>query len=173
MKEETAKLAGLMLVLAFIGSSNTTNDELKSARDYEDVGCGLGSQAFGSKPGKVKRAMASTTDQTMSQSFSISSGTTGCGKGSVQRAESRQRAFIARNYDDVKSDISSGGGEHLYSLSNLMGCPESSIGEFAVSTQDRYEYIYKDHKPAWILYRIKKSIKRSPELRRRCRKVWW
>ena len=165
-----------LITLLTFADQKTEFPEFMGKDNELNVPCGAGTLLMGSKPGKGRRVLASTTNQISSQTFSTSSGTSsGCEKNSQIRSESKQRSFISRNYYAIKKDISAGGGEYLYALSNLMGCPNSNEAKFGTITQNNFRYIYggDSNKSAWILYRLKKSIAQNSTLRSSCSKVWW
>jgi hypothetical protein len=96
-----------------------------------DVGCGWGTQAFRGKSGVAYKVMAATTNGSLgSQTFGISSGTAGCGRGGIVKAEARVTRYAAANIDSLAADMAAGGGESLDTLSGLMGVADGDKPAF-------------------------------------------
>lgn len=87
-----------------------------------DVGCGWGTQAFRGKSGLTYKVMAATTNASLgSQTFGMSSGTAGCGRGGIVKAEARVTRYAGANIDTLARDMAAGGGESLETLADLLG----------------------------------------------------
>ena len=93
------------------------------AQAYGTAGCGLGSMAFGAKPGFVQVFAATTNGTFGAQTFGISSGTSNCGSTS---GAAGARAFIETNRPALAKDISRGSGETIQNLATLGGCANSA-----------------------------------------------
>jgi hypothetical protein len=87
-----------------------------------DIGCGWGTIAFRGKSGMAYKIIAATTNASSgSQTFGISSGTAGCGRGGIIRADVRLRMYADANLDALARDMAAGGGEALDALAQLLG----------------------------------------------------
>ncbi len=87
-----------------------------------DVGCGWGTQAFRGKSGIAYKVMAATTNGSLgNQTFGISSGTAGCGRGGIVRADARVTRYAGANIDTLARDMAAGEGESLDTLADLLG----------------------------------------------------
>ncbi len=64
------------------------------------------------------------------------------------RAKKRLQIFTASSYDNLRSDISRGGGEYLVSLATLAGVPYTQFPEFQSLMQDSYSTMFDDAIPA-------------------------
>ncbi len=105
-------------------------------------GCGLGKLAWGDYKGQKEIApqvMMATTNGTFgSQTFGISSGTSGCTHDGKIMGEHKTTMFASLNFDALTAEMAQGQGEHLASLATLMGVPAERHGEFFAMTQERY-----------------------------------
>lgn len=105
-------------------------------------GCGLGKLAWSETAHQKNigpQVMMATTNGTFgSQTFGISSGTSGCTNDGVVFAEQKVNVFAAINFENLSQEMAQGRGEHLASLATLMGVPVEHQAEFFAMTQDKY-----------------------------------
>jgi len=105
-------------------------------------GCGLGKVVWADYQNQksiAPQVLQSTTNGTSgSQTFGISSGTSGCTNDGTVMAEHKVNVFAAANYDNLSQEMARGGGEHLASLAELMGIPEESRAQFFALAQTQY-----------------------------------
>ena len=111
-------------------------------------GCGLGKLAWSDYPNQkniAPQVMMATTNGTFgSQTFGISSGTSGCTNDGHIMAEQKVRVFASTNYDNLSQEMAQGQGEHLTSLATLMGIPVEYHPAFFSMAQDRYAMMVQD-----------------------------
>ena len=113
----------------------------KADKPYGTGGCGLGSMLQGKHGNQV---MAITTNETGTQTFAISSGTSNCVDSGVVKTGKEARAFIELNHLQLANDISRGRGETLSSLAGLYGCKD--VGALGSVLQKNYDSIFADQK---------------------------
>lgn len=106
-------------------------------------GCGLGKLAWEetkvSKNNIAPQVMMATTNGTFgSQTFGISSGTSGCTNDGQVWASEKVNVFTALNFDNLSQEMAQGQGEHLTSLATLMGIPQEQHQDFFAMTQEKY-----------------------------------
>lgn len=105
-------------------------------------GCGLGKLAWADSSQKETiggQVMMATTNGTFgSQTFGISSGTSGCSNDGKIFASEKVNVFTAMNFDNLAQEMAQGRGEHLTSLATLMGVPEKNHQVFFAMTQENY-----------------------------------
>ena len=111
--------------------------------DSRGPGCGLGKLAWADHSDKMHniapQVMMATTNGTFgSQTFGISSGTSGCSNDGKVWASEKVKVFTALNFDNLSQEMAQGQGEHLTSLATLMGIPEENHQEFFAMTQENY-----------------------------------
>lgn len=105
-------------------------------------GCGLGKLAWSDYSGQKQigpQVLMATTNGTFgSQTFGISTGTSGCtNDGKIFTAE-KVNVFAAINFDNLSQEMAQGQGEHLTSLATLMGIPTDQHPAFFAMTQEKY-----------------------------------
>ena len=135
-KKVWACVFGLFLVMGMSGIAfgNPPNN---------GPGCGLGKLAWAetsvSKENIAPQVMMATTNGTFgSQTFGISSGTSGCSNDGKVWASEKVNVFTALNFDNLSQEMAQGQGEHLTSLATLMGIPQEQHQDFFAMTQEKY-----------------------------------
>ena len=105
-------------------------------------GCGLGKLAWGDYKGQKEIApqvlMATTNGTFGSQTFGISTGTSGCTNDGKIMGEHKTTMFASLNFEALSAEMAQGQGEHLASLASLMGVPAEHQAAFFAMTQERY-----------------------------------
>ena len=105
-------------------------------------GCGLGKLAWGDYKNQksiAPQVMMATTNGTFgSQTFGISSGTSGCTNDGTVMAEHKTTLFAELNMENLSQEMAQGRGEHLASLATLMGVPVEQQPAFFALSQERY-----------------------------------
>jgi len=131
-------------------------------------GCGLGKLAWSDyhNPKSIApQVMMATTNGTFgSQTFGISSGTSGCTNDGTIMAEEKVNVFAAANYDTLSQEMAQGGGEHLASLAELMGIPDEHRAEFFALAQVQYASLVQsgDRTPATMLTVLHRGMETHP-----------
>lgn len=114
-------------------------------------GCGLGKLAWGDykhQKNIAPQVMMATTNGTFgSQTFGISTGTSGCTNDGTIMAEHKTTLFAELNVETLSQEMAQGGGEHLASLATLMGVPAERQAEFFALTQERYASLVQAGEP--------------------------
>jgi hypothetical protein len=158
---------GLAVLLVLAGSSARAQ-----GKGYGMSGCGLGSLVFGADQNtKMMQILAATTNNIIvPQTFAITSGTSNCVEAGVIKAEKEQAAFAEVNFQDLKRNMATGGGEYLTSFSTLLGCTDEAKPVFFKMTQEKYETILPNEKatPLSMLVSVKQQIKATPALASSC-----
>jgi hypothetical protein len=142
-----------------------------SAQNYGMAGCGLGSALFGQQNTVLMQILAATTNGIFSnQAFGITTGTSNCVSAGVVKAEREQAAFAEVNFQDLKRNMASGGGEFLQSFSTLLGCEEAAKPIFFKMTQEKYATILPSEKsgPMDLVAGVKVAIKSDARLAGAC-----
>src|SRR5213593_4399129 len=133
-------------------------------------GCGLGKLAWSDydHPKSIApQVMMATTNGTFgSQTFGISSGTSGCTNDGQVWAEQKVTMFAAINFEDLSQEMAQGQGEHLASLATLMGVPAEQQTEFFAMTQERYLALIQagDGSPVAMVKALNEAITHHPVL---------
>lgn len=140
------------------------------AETYGMAGCGLGSIIFKDN-GTFMQILAATFNGSFgNQTFAMSSGTLNCTSGGVVKAQREQAAFAEVNFQDLKRNMASGGGEFLTSFSSLLGCEDAVKPTFAKMTQEKYESILPTEatSPVQLVANVKTQIQSTPGLASAC-----
>lgn len=102
-------------------------------------GCGLGHLAWGPNDAIAPQVLMATTNGTFgSQTFGISSGTSGCTNNGLIVMEEKVNVFAAINFDNISQEMAQGQGEHLTSLATLMDIPNDQHEIFFAMAQEKY-----------------------------------
>ena len=106
-------------------------------------GCGLGHLAWSGGSANqnaiATQVLMATTNGTFgSQTFGISSGTSGCSNDGTIVMKEKVNVFAAVNFDNISQEMAQGQGEHLTSLATLMGIPAENHQDFFSMTQAKY-----------------------------------
>jgi hypothetical protein len=108
--------------------------------------------------------MATTNGTFGSQTFGISSGTSGCTNDGTIMSEHKVNIFAAANYDSLSQEMARGGGEHLASLAELMGIPDESRPAFYALAQARYVALIESGNttPAALIQTLQSGMETDP-----------
>src|SRR3989441_4062471 len=105
-------------------------------------GCGLGKLAWSDYAHQKNigpQVLMATTNGTFgSQTFGISTGTSGCTNDGKVMAEQKTTMFAQLNFENLSQEMAQGQGEHLASLATLMGVPVDQQPAFFALTQEQY-----------------------------------
>jgi hypothetical protein len=104
--------------------------------------CGVGSLLFVGQQGVAPQVLAMTTNGTFYQTFAVTSGTSGCTQDGVVRSNWKMAMFIDGNKDKLARDMSTGSGETLESLAQLIGIPDQHKAAFFQATKDNFSTIF-------------------------------
>jgi Protein of unknown function (DUF3015) len=133
-------------------------------------GCGLGKLAWSDYRNQkdiAPQVMMATTNGTFgSQTFGISSGTSGCTNNGVIMSEHKASVFAALNFENLSQDMARGSGEHLSSLAELMNVPQENRSEFYSLAQLQYQSMVQSGEttPAAMLKALNTAMSSHPTL---------
>lgn len=104
-------------------------------------GCGWGAMLMDGKSGLGPNVLAATTNGTFgNQTFGMTSGTAGC--DADQTIQKAAADFLDDNMEKVARDMSTGQGESLDTLANLMGIQSEDKTRFFVVMHDNFSSIF-------------------------------
>lgn len=104
--------------------------------------CGWGSKLFEGQSGIAPQVLAATTNASGSQTFAVTSGTSGCTQDGAVSSNWRTAMFIDGNKHKLARDMSVGSGEALDSLAHLMGVDAQDRAAFASLAKDNLARIF-------------------------------
>lgn len=111
----------------------------KTFADDTSRGCGVGSLAAPQKT-LVSTSIAGTVDYFVpSQTFGLTSGTSGCAKHSLVLNQKMQEHFIAVHLEQIKLDSAIGGGESIEVLARTFGCNDQGSDFLGAKLQFNFE----------------------------------
>src|SRR5258708_3559627 len=92
------------------------------------AGCGLGYLLLSNKDNdKVTQVLGATTNGTFgTQTFGISSGTSGCTEDGAVKVARATEVFVEVNLDSIRQDMAKGEGEYVNTLASLLGATEAA-----------------------------------------------
>lgn len=132
-------------------------------------GCGLGKLAwmdYGGQKQIAPQVMMATTNGTFgSQTFGISSGTSGCtNDGLVMKNKHVNLAEGA--FESLKQEMAQGQGEHLVALARLLGVPEKDQPAFFALVQEKYNTLIRSEQspPLSVLQALQAVMAEDPIL---------
>jgi hypothetical protein len=133
-------------------------------------GCGLGKLAwsdYAHQKDIAPQVLMATTNGTFgSQTFGISTGTSGCTNDGQVMSEHKTTMFAQLNFENLSQEMAQGQGEHLASLATLMGVPAEHQAAFFALTQERYTSLVKtgEASPVAMVKAINDAIATHPVL---------
>lgn len=163
MKGYVSVMTMALVVLCQAGSASALGNS------DNGPGCGLGKLAWSDYGGQKQIApqvfMATTNGTFGSQTFGISSGTSGCtNDGLIMK--NKHVNLAAGAFDSLKQEMAQGKGEHLTSLATLLGVSEEDQPLFFTMVQERYASLVpsEDASPVVVLRAIQEAMADHPML---------
>ncbi len=132
-------------------------------------GCGLGKLAwmdYGKPKQIAPQVMMATTNGTFgSQTFGISSGTSGCTNDGVVM-KNKHINLASHAFENLAQEMAQGRGEHLASLATLLGVPEDAQPDFFALVQEKYTTLVgsDDTTPVTMLQALQAAMADHPVL---------
>ncbi|OCL84608.1 DUF3015 family protein [Arcobacter porcinus] len=128
----------LVISLAIAGLSTSL-----FANTNTNTGCGLGSIIIKDQSTTIMQVFAATTNGTSgNQTFGITSGTLNCEQPRSFASNDKLHRFVNENMDELAMDISSGNGETLLTVANLMNVENNDA--FFAKLQANFSEIYSN-----------------------------
>lgn len=137
-------------------------------KTYPMAGCGLAYILF-SKDNNSQgiQILAGTTNNLYgTQSFGITSGTSGCTEGGMVTASRESEVYAEVNFRQIQTDIAAGQGEYLSGLAGLLGVKEERKADFFQLARVRYSVLFPtaESGSAELLSGLTKALADHPEL---------
>ena len=132
-------------------------------------GCGLGKLAwmdYASQKQIAPQVMMATTNGTFgSQTFGISSGTSGCTNDGVVM-KNKHVSLAAASFESLGQEMAQGQGEHLTSLATLLGVAEKDQPAFFALVQEQFTTLLESGKttPLAMLQALQAVMAQDPVL---------
>jgi hypothetical protein len=137
-------------------------------KKYPMAGCGLAYVLFSQENNsQAVQILAGTTNNLYgTQSFGITSGTSGCTEGGLVISSRESEVFAEINYRQLQADIAAGQGEYLDGLAGLLGVKEDRKSEFGQLARVRYSQLFPsaDAGSVEMLRGLTQALNEHPEL---------
>ncbi len=137
--------------------------------------CGPGPIVVRKSKGALRQSLGASTNSTLlpTQTFAITSGTSGCRRSGLVRGEAEQRFFVALHMDNIVQELAQGQGRYVDGLASLLGCGSEVYGEFGRMAQENYASLFPavEMKPRELLAAVKEQMRRHPLLSRNCGRI--
>ena len=105
-----------------------------------NIGCGIGAVLLKGKKGKFMELAGTCLNSTFySQSFAITSGTSGYEEGAVIGMTDVE-VFVAKNMDSLATDIARGNGEYVDTLASMYKAQD--VDGFKTKLKNNFDRIY-------------------------------
>jgi hypothetical protein len=133
-------------------------------------GCGLGKLAWADHDHQKDIApqvlMATTNGTFGSNTFGISSGTSGCTNSGKVMSEREVTMFAEATFESLAQEMAQGQGEHLTSLATLLGVPVEYQPTFFAMTQEKYTKLIQsgEASPVAMLAALHQAMAGQPVL---------
>lgn len=108
------------------------------------AGCGLGYLLLSNQDNdKVKQVLGSTTNGTFgSQTFGISSGTSGCTEDGAVKLARATEVYAEVNYASLRQDMAAGQGEYVNAFASLLGATDANRGQMVSFLKAEYQSLF-------------------------------
>jgi hypothetical protein len=108
------------------------------------AGCGLGYLLLSNKDNdKVTQVLGATTNGTFgTQTFGISSGTSGCTEDGAVKVARATEVFVDVNLDSIRQEMAAGKGEYVNTLASLLGATEATRPQMVRFFQSEYQSLF-------------------------------
>lgn len=158
----------VILVLSCLEAANTLAADLDTralaANLNTGPGCGLGKVAWANYKGQKEilpqLLMATTNTSTGSQTFGISSGTSGCTNDGRIMAHEKTNVFMNAMFESLEQEMAQGHGEHLASFATVLGIHPTRHTEFFALCQHAHESYIRNGEstPAALLNAVQSEM---------------
>lgn len=139
------------LVLAPLAIAAQLGLPLAQAADSSN-GCGLGWELT-SKQSLLSSAIRQTTNTILPNTFSMTSGTSGCAKHEIVQNDERAVYYAVNNYDSILPEIAQGQGEFLAAFGEALGCDANAQVLLGQKLQSETGAILENARDGVALYR--------------------
>lgn len=108
------------------------------------AGCGLGYLLISNKDNdKVTQVIGATTNGTFgSQTFGISSGTSGCTEDGAVKVAKATEVYAEVNLNSLRQDMAAGQGEYALTLARMLGASEATAQPMVTFFQKNYAALF-------------------------------
>lgn len=115
-----------------------------AAGNHPMAGCGLGYLLLSNKDNeKVTQVIGATTNGTFgSQTFGISSGTSGCTSDGAVKLAREVEAYTEVNFASLRREMAEGRGEYVTTLAAMLGASDTKRADMVAMFQREYAVLF-------------------------------
>jgi len=132
------------------------------------AGCGLGYMLLSNKDNeKVTQVLGATTNGTSgSQTFGISSGTSGCTEDGAVKFARAAEVYAEVNLDSLRHEMAIGKGEYVETFASLLGATDSTRPAMLQVFQSEYSSLFASSSSTSgdLMNALSSTMSRHPEL---------
>jgi len=132
------------------------------------AGCGLGYLLLSNKDNdKVTQVLGATTNGTFgTQTFGISSGTSGCTQDGAVKVARATEVFAEVNLDSLRREMAAGQGEYVNTLASLLGASEATRPQMVSFFHAEYQSLFPSAQTSSdeMLKTLAQKLSAHPEL---------
>ncbi len=132
------------------------------------AGCGLGYLLLSNKDNdKVTQVLGATTNGTFgTQTFGISSGTSGCTEDGAVKVARATEVFVEVNLDSIRQEMAAGQGEYVNTLASLLGATDTSRPQMVRFFRSEYQSLFPNAQTSSeeLLKTLSEKLAAHPEL---------
>jgi hypothetical protein len=132
------------------------------------AGCGLGYLLVSNKDNeKVTQVIGATTNGTFgSQTFGISSGTSGCTEDGAVKIAKATEVYAEVNIQSLRQQMAMGQGEYVSTLARMIGASETTQPQMVAFMQKNYSELFPkaDTSSTEMLQTLSEKLSEHPEL---------
>jgi hypothetical protein len=135
--------------------------------------CGPGPLIVQNKKGIVLQSLGASTNATFlaTQTFAITTGTSGCSNSGIVREERDLQQFAAWNRERIAVALARGGGDSLATLADLLGCDPALAPAFARFAQASYPRLAEERSPVALVAALRTELARDAVLSAGCTRL--
>jgi hypothetical protein len=156
------KLVALSLVTALVPSLALASG------NHPMAGCGLGYLLLSNKDNeKVTQVLGATTNGTFgTQTFGISSGTSGCTQDGAVKVAKATEVYAEVNLDSLRREMAMGQGEFVNTFASMLGANEATRPALVKFFQSEYASLFPSAQTssAEMLNTLSVKLAQHPEL---------
>jgi hypothetical protein len=158
-------------ILVLVGSFALLSASQLSVAQANDgsSGCGLGWEVS-QKQSLLSSSIRTTTNTFLPNTFSMTSGTSGCAKHSIVKNDEKAVQYAVSNHDSLIVEMAEGRGEFLAGFAQALGCDAASYSAFSSFAQSHYDSLVDSSANDGIgLYRaVRTGLQADPRLAGAC-----
>lgn len=135
------KVLSVVVLSLLVGSA-----AVQAATVKDNCGCGLGSMMLGDKPDTLLVQLVATflNGSFGSQTFGITSGTSGCNQNSGFAVRKEMIEYVGANMDHLAMDVAMGSGDSLEAIADLMEVSPAARTDLFAKLQSGFGSIFAD-----------------------------